>query len=126
MTRIVTALGLFAALLTVCFLGGWYTEKAISQVDTCLQHALTAAREENWEEALRASKEADALWETAGGRLSLYTAHSKLDAVTQNLVAMREQAKCRAREPFFSEAARCRALLSALVQAERPTPENIF
>lgn len=126
MGRIISSLLLLGTLICFCVLGTAYTETAASQMKDALEQSLSAVHEGNWKAAMNRSEKAAALWEDCCKKLSLYTPHSKLDSISQNLASLTALASCRVKEQFYTEAARCKSQISGLEKTEFPTVDNIL
>ena len=83
-------------------------------------------RRGEWEAAVGHSEKAEELWEECYKKLSLYTPHSKLDSISQNLATLRSLASCHVKEQLYTEAARCKSQIIGLEKTEYPTVDNIL
>ena len=81
---------------------------------------------DDWEAAVGHSEKAEELWEECYKKLSLYTPHSKLDSISQNLATLRSLASCHVKEQLYTEAARCKSQIIGLEKTEYPTVDNIL
>ena len=126
MGRIICSLLLLGTLVCFCITGTVYTQKATSQMKAALEDTVGAVENDDWEAAVGHSEKAEELWEECYKKLSLYTPHSKLDSISQNLATLRSLASCHVKEQLYTEAARSKSQIIGLEKTEYPTVDNIL
>lgn len=117
---------MLGTLIVFCFLGTSYTEKSTEQMRYVLDKAFSSAKEDNWQDAIEYTKEAEEKWEEFYKKLSLYMTHAKLDSISQNLACLGPLAAYQAEDQFYAEILRCQSQITGLGKTEYPTVDNIL
>ena len=126
MRQLWTAAALLAVLAAGLLLLGRGVDGLVAPLAEDLTRASEAARAGDWETAEALTRQASETWEAAGDRLRLAEPHQSVGEIAALLDEAEAYAEARDPDAYRAAVRRTLRALTALGEAERLTPGNLF